>query len=345
MVAVAGKAAQVPDLGALKAEFNRPVPPASLPGTSGPAVVAPAEDAARKKVCQEAVQFVKEPYYLIRQMGASDMSGPQRLAWLDILYGDKERMTPEFSRRELTSLIGLPQGSLTQAERALRIECVLTLVRHGADHLQGIDLRGARNFMLEQLRAMQEDIASLDDGQPSIEHTELYLRTSQAITALYTPAIFGRAMNLQWAFQPPANDAPQAQTEAFLAKVRDHVDDIHLTLDALVSDIDDMQTRMDRETRRTDSEKALLALRQGLAGLTPPPAQAPAWLATLDMTVLNLKRATLLPETFGQLRAAMGGLVSTLQGVVRMATEGSAPPAPRIMDLPVQQEPEVEGLG
>ncbi len=333
------------DLSALKAEFNSPAPVASLEASSGPAVVAPLEDAARKKVCQQAVEFVKDPDFLIRKMSASDMSATARLAWLDILYGDKERMTQAFTHRQLAGLIGLPQGSLTHLERALRIEWVLVLVRHGAQHLNGVDLRSARNFMLEQLRAMQEDIDALDDGQPSIEHTERYLRTSQAITALYTPAIFGQAQQLAWAFQPPAPDAPASEVDAFLAKVRAQLDAFDAVLDTLVSDIEDMQTRMDRETRRTDNEKALQAVRQGLARLTPPPAQAPAWLATLDMTALNLKRATLLPETLGQLRAAMGGLRATLQGLVTMAAEGGAPPAHQILHSPVQQEPEVEGLG
>ena len=63
------------------------------------------------------------------------------------------------------------------------------------------------------------------------------------------------------------------------------------------------------------------------------------------MTVLTLKRASLLPETFGQLRAAMVSLRSTLQGLVTRAAEGGAPQAPAILNAPVQQEPEVEGLG
>jgi len=333
------------DLGRLMVAFNSPVSLNNPLASSGPALVAPVEDAARKKVCREAINFVKDPHFLIRHVSAADMPGPQRLAWLDVLFGDKERMTLEFSRRQLAGLIGMPQGSLTQSERALRIECVLTLVRHGADHLHGTHLRAARDFMLAQLRAMQEDIDTLEDGPARIEHTELYLRTSEAITALYRPAIYGRAITQLWAFQPPATDAPQAQADAFVAKVRDNVDKIHSILVALDSDIEDMQTRMDHETRRADNAKALLAMRQDLARITPSLAQAPAWLDTLDMTVLNLKRASLLPETFGQLRSAMGGLVSTLQGVVRMATEGSAPPAPGILNSPVQPEPEVEGLG
>jgi len=334
----------VSDLGVLRADFDRPAPAANPGASSGPADL-PAEDAQQKKACLDALEFVKDPSYLIRTMTASDMSAPRQLAWLDLLYGDKRRMTREFTLEQLSSFLGMPQNSLTQAERALRLESVLTLVRHGAEHLDGVHLRSIRNFMLEQLRAMQADLVLQEDGQPSAEYTELYLKTSQAVTALYTPAVYARAMKLQWAFKMPGPGAPAAETEAFLAKAKEARNAILPELTALRGDIEDIEARLAHETGRTEKAAELLALRADLDRLQPPPAQAAAWRATLDGAVLDLKRSALLRETLGQLRAAMGALRSTLEAVVEMATQGAGPAAAGIPPPPMQPVPEVEGLG
>ncbi|HSW18478.1 MAG TPA: hypothetical protein VLJ86_14765 [Ramlibacter sp.] len=274
---------------ALTALFDSPAPLAGASASSGPAVVAPVEDAARKKACKEAVEFVISPAYLIRQTRASDMSDPQRLAWLNLIYSDASHMNRDFARSQINELTGLPQGSLTSSERVLRMESILAAASHLSGYMNGVDLRIARDIMLTHLRAIQDDIA-LDDGAPGVDHAELARKASLAITGLYTPTVYGRPNDTAWVYTAPATSAPQAEKDAFLAQVRGKLDSINGTLEVLNSDIDDMQTRMKHETRR----------------------------AALD------KRATLLPETLAQLAAAMIELRTTLVETVKMASDASA---------------------